>query len=1267
MAYIDSLKMKDASARLVDSVKERIIVLDGAMGTMIQGYALTEDDFRGKEWADSKINLKGCNDLLCLTRPDVIGEIHRAYLDAGARIIETNSFNANAISLSEYGMEHEVARINRAAAEIARAAADSYMAEYAGEQVWVAGSVGPTSKSLSMAQSIESSDAAFDWDILTSAYFDQMKALIEGGVDLLLIETVFDALNAKAAIYSARRAMEAVGVRIPLIISVTLTESGRTLSGQTLEAFVATIAHAEPLAVGLNCGFGADGMMEHLDTLSRYPFAVSVYPNAGLPNEMGQYDETPAVMAPKVRRMMERGLINIIGGCCGTTPDHIREFARDAAAYPPRSIPHDQDVMTLAGLEPLVVSPERNFLNVGERCNVAGSRKFLRLIKEGSIQEAVDIARTQVEKGAQVVDINMDDGMLDTPSEMARFISRLGSEPDVARVPLMVDSSSWPAIMAGLKRIQGRPVVNSISLKEGEEVFLAHARDVREMGAAGVVMAVDEQGQAVTVERRTEVCARAYRLLVDKAGIRPCDIIFDPNVLAVGAVVDSSDGSTDPDELMQSRRSALDFLRTVEWIKANLPGAKVSGGISNLSYAFRANKYVRKAMHSLFLHHAIKLGMDMAIVNAAEAIPVDDIPTALREAIDDLLLCRREDATERLMELAAGMMDAPGGSSPSETGHTGDTTPATPAARLQKMVERGMTDGIEAVLSETLAALGCAAAVIDGPLMQGMDRVGTLFGEGRMFLPQVVKSAHAMKRAVEWLTPYIEAESADGPASLGTSPSRRPRMVVATVKGDVHDIGKNIVATVLRCNGLEIVDLGVMVPAKDIVDRAIADDAAFVGLSGLITPSLEEMCGVARMMEERGMSIPLLVGGATTSALHTAVKIAPCYSGPVIHTRDAAMLPSVVKALLNPDTREKFLREHAAAQEKLRADYEAEQLRRRALSLGKAVTPSEALAMRPVWAFPVEMPAYPGLTELRIKVSDARPLINWRAFMAAWGLDASLAAVAEIQGCDHCRAQWLASVPQSQIPKAAEAMQLVKEAKVALDYIEHTLLPKGLPARVALLPCGSNGDDIVVETPSETLIFPTLRRLPARPADPSLALSDFVKPLSSDGRPEDYIGLFAVTVGDAVEARAAILKDRGDDYHSLLYRTLADRLAEAATEWLHWYVRTHLWGYAPGEVIPKGALLDNTYRGIRPAFGYPSLPDQSLIFIADKVLDYPAMGISITENGAMHPAASTSGFLISHPESRYFVIDRLEPIRRADYAVRRGLTPEDLSRFLPNL
>lgn len=1277
MAYIDNLKMKDASTRLVEllssdvadgkELSRRILVLDGAMGTMIQSRELDEADFRGTIWADSESALKGCNDLLSVTRPDVIDSIHTAYLEAGASIIETNSFNANAVSLAEYGLSHEAARINRAAAMTARRAADRFMTSHPDREVWVAGSVGPTSVSLVMSQSIDgdSSSQTVDWDVLVDAYITQMRALIEGGVDLLLIETIFDSLNAKAAIYAARRAMEAEGVRVPLMVSVTLTESGRTLSGQTLEAFIATIAHGEPVAVGLNCGFGADGMVPYLEALQPYPFAVSVYPNAGLPNAMGEYDETPEVMAPKMRSLMERGLVNIIGGCCGTTPDHIRAFAREAERYAPRRIPAPTGVMTLAGLEPLEVSRERNFLNVGERCNVAGSRKFLRLIKEGSLAEAIEIARKQVEDGAQVIDINMDDGMLDTVAELSRFVSRIGAEPDVARVPVMVDSSRWEAVLAALKRIQGRPIVNSISLKEGETEFLAHARDVREMGAAVVVMAFDEKGQAVTFERRCEVCERAYRLLTQEAGLAPHDIIFDPNVLAVGALVDPGDGSIDPEELHQSRVSARDFLRTIDWIKAHLPGAKVSGGISNLSFAFRSDPYVRKVMHGVFLRHAIKLGMDMAIVNAAEAVVIDDAPKALYDAVEDLILNRRHDATERLMEVAIAMRnDSEGSSKTTASASTTTTAPVDSIDRLRMMVERGVTDGLETVLADVHDRLGRAAAVIDGPLMEGMNRVGELFGDGRMFLPQVVKSAHAMKRAVEWLTPFIEAESTvDGD---DVESSRRPVMVIATVKGDVHDIGKNICATVLRCNGLEVLDLGVMVPPHDIIDRAEAENASFIGLSGLITPSLEEMCRVARMMEERGMTIPLLVGGATTSSLHTAVKIAPCYSGPVVHTRDAAMLPGVVKALSDENTRDAFIRENTERQAAIREEYLAAQSRRNGLTVDAEISADEALALRPSLDYDVISPATLGVSDLLIPVEDAARLINWRPFMAAWGLDASLATIADIKGCGHCQAQWIASVSEEKRAKAVEAMQLIKDARVALSYIASTLAPEGLRARVALLPAASSGDDIVVVNGDERIVIPTLRRLPSKEGDTSLALSDFLKPLSDSGEVEDFVGFFGVTVGDAVEDYAESLKERGDDYRSLLYRTVADRLVEAATEWMHYHVRTRLWGYAPDEAMPTGALADNAYRGIRPAFGYPCLPDQSVIFLADEVMDFASMGIRLTPNGAMAPAASTSGLIFAHPESRYFMIGQLSTSRRDDYMRRRNLSDEDMARFLPH-
>lgn len=1222
MTYIDDLEYDAAGMRLVETLKHEIVVLDGAMGTMIQHQGLTEEDFRGDRFAGWDKKLKGCNDLLALTCPDVIRDIHARYLEAGARIIETDSFNANAASLADYGLDGHVAEINRAAAQVAREAADAFIAVHPDEMCWVAGSVGPSGKSLSMSQELDGADGeCIDWDFLADTFALQCRLLLEGGIDLFLIETIYDSLNAKAAIWGARRAMESVGRRVPVILSVTLTESGRTLAGQTLEAFVATVEHCRPLAIGLNCSFGADGMVKYVEALKPCPYAVSVYPNAGLPNAMGEYDETPAMMASKVEPMLAEGMINIIGGCCGTTPEHISAIAKLAKEYKPRVVPDAADEMVLAGLEPLTVSRERNFVNVGERCNVAGSRKFLRLIKEQNFGEAVAIARQQVEAGAQIIDINMDDAMLDSVAEMSRFISLIGSDPDTARVPFMIDSSHWETIVAGLKRVQGRPIVNSISLKEGEETFVNRARYIREMGAAVVVMAFDEQGQADTFRRRVEVCCRAYRLLVDKAGFRGCDIVFDPNVLAVATGME------------EHRDYALDFIRSVAWIKQNLPGAKVSGGISNLSFSFRGNNYVREAMHALFLYHAIAEGLDMGIVNAAAMMPVDEITPELREAIDDVLLVRRDDATDRLVGLAADLKAV--------TASSGTAAPAhheavlTAAERLESMVMKGNAENIEPLLDEAMASLGSAIAVIDGPLMAGMNRVGVMFGEGKLFLPQVVKSARVMKLAVAWLTPYIEEEKrADGgSASAG-------RMVIATVKGDVHDIGKNIVGVIMSCNGYDVIDLGVMVPGEDIVDKAIESGADFIGLSGLITPSLEEMCHVARLMEARGMTIPLLIGGATTSALHTAVKIAPCYSGPVVYTRDAAMLPAVVQRFSNPATYDEAVASLREEQRRLRRGYEGD--------VTRLLSYDEAVGSAPHFDFSPEMPAYPGVHDLEFKVSEVAGLINWRAFLAAWKLDPSLAPVAEVQGCDHCRAQWLASVPTDKVNDAAEVMQLVKEARNALARLERDGIL--LKARVALSSAGSLNGDIVYDNEGSRGVISTLRQQECGVNGECLSLSDYVAPVTSDGKLNDYIGVFAVTAG-AVEAIVAGYKESGNDYKALLYQTLADRLAEAATENMHRIVHERLW--------------HTECKGIRPAVGYPSLPDQSLIFDLDGILDYKSLGITLTESGAMSPAASTSGMIFTHPESRYFSVGKIGDDQLADYCRRRGVAVEAISRFLP--
>lgn len=1213
MTNLNNLQYKESAKTLISAVANRTLVLDGAMGTMIQGFNLSESDFRGKEFAGWNVSLKGCNDLLNLTRPDVIKEIHLQYLKAGADIIETNSFNSNAVSLADYRLEPYVEEFNTAAARLAREAVDEWSTANPDAKRWVAGSMGPTGKSLSMeAGMLDSDDSNFNWDILVSTYTIQAQALIKGGVDLLIIETAFDTLNAKAAIFAARQAMCACGIKVPVIVSTTLTESGRTLSGQTPEAFAASVSHAEPLAIGLNCGFGAEDMARHLSAFKNQPFAIIAYPNAGLPNEMGKYDETPQSMSRKVEKMLADGLVNIVGGCCGSTPSHIAAIADIAKRYPTRRIPSSKDEMVLSGLESLIVSPERNFLNVGERCNVAGSRKFLRLIKEHSLDEATAIARSQVESGAQVIDINMDDAMLDTCRELSSFIRMISTEPDVARVPVMIDSSRWDAIEGALKCVQGHPIVNSLSLKEGEETFVRRASLVKEYGASLIVMAFDEKGQADTFERKIEICGRAYRILTEKVGFKGHDIVFDPNILTVATGIEAHD------------RYALDFIRAVEWIKNNLPGAKVSGGVSNLSFAFRGNNYLREAMHACFLSHAIKAGLDMAIVNAANIIPVEEIESGLREAIDDVLLYRRPDATERLVELADKIKNNNQPTTPGMSKQH-DAKEMTPTLKVERMLVSGVTESLPETISELIAS-GCSAVdIIEGPLMNGMNRVGELFGQGKMFLPQVVKSARTMKLAVDLLTPYIKnGENSD------SSQAEKFKMVIATVKGDVHDIGKNIVGVILNCNGAEVTDLGVMVTGEEIVDRAIELKADFIGLSGLISPSLDEMCATASIMEQRGLKIPLFVGGATTSPMHTAVKIAPCYSGPVFHTHDAANLPIVIKRLLNPETRQATIEQNFMEQEKLRAAYENRPM---------ALTLEQARTRKPHLEYTPRAPRKSGIIEMKLPLDKVRQFINWRAFMSAWKLDASMAALTEIQGCDHCRAQWLAAVPSEKIQQATQAMQLYKEAQRLIDFLSEEMLADGISAKIAILPAGSTTDDtIVIKSGSAEIEIPTPRQTSVSKANEEcLALSDFIAPLGN-GTAKDWIGIFAVTVGKDIENKALALHESGDDYRSLLYQTVAHRLAEAATEYLHLLVRTEIWGYSDETYTPETRLSDLKYEGIRPAIGYPSLPDQKLVFTTDSVLDYAKMGISLTENGAMHPSATTTGLIIAHPSSKYFIL-----------------------------
>lgn len=1218
-------------------LRERILILDGAMGTMIQRYDLTEQDYRGDLFAGSEILLKGNNDLLCLTRPDVISQIHDAYLQAGADIIETNTFNATSVSMSEYHMQPYVGQINRAAVRLARASADKYTLQTPDKPRFVAGSVGPTNKTCSMSPDVnDPAYRALGFDDLAEAYAEQMTVFLEEGVDLFLIETIFDTLNAKAALLAVDRAMSRAGRRVPVMLSVTLSDSGgRTLSGQTLGAFLASVQQADLLSVGLNCSFGARDMKPFLKQLGQMaPYYISAYPNAGLPNRFGEYDETPDTMASQVDEYIQEQLVNIIGGCCGTTPDHIARYSaliEGASVRRPAAVP---DLLNLSGLERFEIRPENNFVNIGERCNVAGSRKFLRLIKERNFEEALEIARKQVEDGAQILDINMDDAMLDARDEMVHFLNLIASEPEICRVPMMVDSSKWPVIEAGLKCIQGKSVVNSISLKEGEAVFLEHARTIQKLGAAMVVMAFDEKGQADSYERKIEICERAYRLLVGTAGVSPNDIIFDPNVLAIATGID------------EHLNYGVDFIRATGWIKKNLPGAHVSGGISNLSFSFRGNDYIREAIHAVFLFHAIAGGLDMGIVNPATSVTYNDIPQHILTVIEDVVLNRRPDATEQLIELAEEMKEGPrSGKKESVDERAGMTLDQ----RLEYALLKGRSDGLETDLPLAVERYGRAVQVIDGPLMSGMNKVGELFGAGKMFLPQVVKTARTMKQAVTILQPYIESEK-----SNAGDRTTAGKFLLATVKGDVHDIGKNIVSVVLSCNNYEVIDLGVMVPAEEIMRRAIEEKVDFVGLSGLITPSLEEMSHVAAEMEKAGLQVPLMIGGATTSKLHTAVKIAPMYSGPVIHVKDAAQNPVIASQLKNTVTRVEFLSRLQEEQERLRRSIDDNiRLVPYQTALKNRFVPS-VTDYRPV------RPAWMGIHNAPVMtVKEVRALINWKFFFAAWRVSGPFGEVAEIEGCDHCKAAWLASFPVADRTKAAEALQLYKDANRLLDELDAD--PNvALRARFGFFPARADEQTLYILSDQGETALPVLRQQIEKPGSDGryLALSDFILPQ------DDYIGLFSVTVGEEIERKIEQAKKGDDHYRSLLLQSVADRLAEAATELFHHRVRTTYWGYVPDEVCDLQGLLAERYKGIRPAVGYPSLPDQSLNFLLDQLIDFAEIGVSLTENGAMQPNASVSGLLLAHPESRYFYLGRIDDEQRKRYADSRGFAPEESKKWL---
>ena len=1200
-----------------EQLERRILLLDGGFGTMVQGCGVEEATYRGERFRSWDRQLRGCNDLLALTAPHIVREIHEKYLAAGADIIETDSFNANAVSLADYGLEGHAYEIAHAAAAVARAAADTFTARNPHKPRFVAGSIGPTNRTLSMSADVNDPAAReIDFTTMCAAYREQVRGLIDGGADLLLVETVFDTLNAKAALAAIDDECRARERRIPVIVSGTLSDaSGRTLSGQTVEAFYASVAHAKPLAVGLNCAFGAKELLPYLERLAAVSETrISTHPNAGLPNIMGGYDETPAMFAADCAEYMRRGVVNIIGGCCGTTPEHIFELSKIVGDYAPRPLPTPRHTTVLSGLEPLRILPEANFINVGERTNVAGSARFARLIREGAYDEALSIARAQVEAGAQVIDVCMDDGLIDGPQAMRHFLNLVASEPEIARVPVMIDSSKWEVLEAGLQVVQGKSVVNSISLKEGEETFLRHAAAIRRYGAAAVVMLFDERGQADTFDRKIEVAARAYRLLTD-AGFPPEEIIFDPNILAVATGIEAHD------------RYAKDFIDATRWIREHLPHAKVSGGVSNLSFAFRGNNTVREAMHSVFLYHAIAAGMEMGIVNPQLLQVYSDIEPTLLERVEDVILCRRPDAAERLIEYAQQLhTDA----SADRTAHEETWRTRPLAERIEYALLKGVTEHIEADTLEACRDTGDPIGVIDGILMHAMGRVGELFGEGKMFLPQVVKSARVMKRAVAVLTPYIEQNAAHG-ASAG-------KVIVATVKGDVHDIGKNIVSVVMACNGYEIRDLGVMVEAQHIVDEAVAWGADAICLSGLITPSLDEMIHVVEEAERRGLRIPFVIGGATTSELHTAVKIAPCTSAPVIRSRDASENSRILAALLGPG-REAYIAEVAERQRKLRDEYLRRERLRDLLPLEEA---RRNRRVRP--AREILPAAHTGrLVFPDFDIADVIPNIDWNFFFPAWGLKGRYPEILQ-----H---------PE----KGEEARKLFDDARALLHRMaEERLLT--LQGVVGIFPAVSRGDDILVTDAKGRQHRLAMLRNQTRGAE-NLSLADFIA--EKGGKQTDYIGCFALTAGIGLQELCEKFRNEGDDYSAILAKLLADRLAEAFTETVHSFIRRQMWGYETGAPLTAAQLIAGEYRGRRMAFGYPASPDHTLKRdIFDLLGVEQTTRLRLTENWMIDPGETLCGLIFS--DARYFAVGTIDDEQLRDYAARRNLDEETLRKIIPN-
>jgi len=1227
---------------LKEAILKRVLVLDGAMGTMIQRYRLKEEDYRGDLFRNFPKDLKGNNDILSLTRPQVITEIHNAYLEAGADIIETNTFNANAISQADYGLEEFVYEMNRASAKIARACADKYTLQDPGRPRFVAGALGPTNRTASLSPDVNDPGfRAVTFDDLYQAYYLQAEGLVDGGVDTLLVETIFDTLNAKAALYAIQDLLEKNGQKIPVMVSGTITDlSGRTLSGQTVEAFLNSVSHIELFSIGFNCALGASELRPFVEEMARKaPFYTCVYPNAGLPNQFGEYDETPEIMSGYIQDFLDNRFVNIIGGCCGTTPAHIRSFAGLASHAIPRQVPQAHDHLRLSGLEPLTVFPGSNFINIGERTNVAGSRKFARLIREGKYEEALAIAREQVENGAQVIDVNMDDAMLDAEKEMPRFLNLLSADPDIARVPIMIDSSKWNVIEAGLKCLQGKAVVNSISLKDGEGLFIERATKIKKYGAATIVMAFDEEGQAVTFDRKKEICSRAYRILTETVGFPPQDIIFDPNILTIATGME------------EHNNYAVDFIQATRWIKENLPHAKVSGGISNLSFSFRGNDVVREAMHSAFLFHAITAGMDMGIVNAGNMPVYDEIEPDLLKLVEDVILNKRKDGAERLIAYAEKV-----GEKDILAKHVDEWRKLPVAERLKHSLVKGISDHIEEDTEEARKLFPRALEVIEGPLMDGMNIVGDLFGSGKMFLPQVVKSARVMKKAVAVLEPYIQLEKAKElpprpSPNLGRETGRGlKKILLATVKGDVHDIGKNIVGVVLGCNNYEVIDLGVMVPAEKILDTAVKEDVDVIGLSGLITPSLEEMVHVAAEMERRNLHFPLLIGGATTSEIHTAVKIAPQYNRPVIHVRDASRCVGVLSNLLNPLNNQDFLKDINQKYETLREKHAGRKKDEELISLKQA----RQNGLKVDWAsVEIHVPESLGLNILEnYPLENLRPYIDWTFFFHAWRMPGKFPEIFDDP------------------VKGEEALKLYRDANLMLDEIikGEMLGAKGV---IGLFPAFSEGEEVKVFDhvlqEEEIARFHFLRNQ-ERKGDgvPNLSLADFIAP---EGGTRDYLGLFAVTAGIGIEPWIRKYEEEHDHYRSIMIKVLADRLAEAFAEHLHERARKEFWGYAKEENLSIAQMLREEYSGIRPAPGYPACPEHSEKETLFDLLDAQIKaGITLTENWAMYPAASVCGYYFSHPFSRYFNLGKLKDDQVEDYAKRKGITVTEARKLLgPNL